>query len=252
MMFLSESIAKLSFLFGPGYFVLNKYQNLYFDDKSKNSLIEAVDSNEPLLIVSNHMTLSDSAILHSFSMNVFGWLGTIQRNFRPIIWNIPAKENLELLRNNYESPVMRLLHRAKIRIVPIERGDQDSSTKTLNEITNLILKGNIFNIFPEAGRTRREEFSKEDITPGAAKIMNDIHKATGKFPRVLFVYARSKEQKGHSDKPACNNIGIVARDICFNELNIQGSNLRKRKILSDLIGENLEILQSIWKEQNIC
>jgi len=250
-MFLGELLVKTSFLTGPAYFVLNKYKNLNFDEKSKQDMIEVVDSKKPLLIVSNHMTLSDSAILHSFSMNIFGWTGTIKRNFRPIFWNIPAKENLEILRNNYESLIIRALQRAKLRIIPIERDNQDSSAKTLLYVTSLILEGNIFNIFPEAGRTRRDEFCKEDVTPGAAKIILDIRKRTGAFPEVLFVYARSKNQIGHSDKPTCQNFGIVARKANFDSIKIQGSDLRQRKILSNLIGDSLEDLQKIWKDQNI-
>ena len=133
-----------------------------------------------------------------------------------------------------------------VRILPIDRNDQDQAQKTLEEGARLILNGAIFNIFPEAGRTRREEFSKEDVTPGAAKIVSDIMNQTGEMPVVLSVYMRSESQIGYSDLPARGKIHIVARKIQFNiPENI--SKIRRRKIISDSIGEALEKMQAIWK-----
>ena len=246
----NDNLTKIIIASGIGYNLLNKYSNsITYDDLSKKHTIDSFDNN-PLLIVSNHMTLVDSSILHSYFLSVFKYYGLIKNNFRPFVWNLPAKENLELLKNSYENNLSRSFFYKFGRIVPIERNDPDSAKKTLDHVVDMMInKNHVFNIFPEAGRTRRDEFDKQDITPGASKIIYDIYKITNKFPNVLCVYLRSEKQKGMSDKPFPGTINIVARKLDMKNFTFNKSDLRNKKQISDLIGNQLDRNQIVWKSQ---
>lgn len=248
-MFNKELLSKLIIGSGIGYSIISKYNdNIFYDNLSKSHTKELFENNKPLLIVCNHMTLIDSVILNSYFSSVFGYFGFIKNNFRPFAWNLPAKENLELLKNNHEGFLTKSFFYEFGRIVPIERDNPESSKKTLEDVVNMMLeKNHVFNIFPEAGRTRREEFSKEDMTPGASKIIYDIYKKTKEIPNVLCVYLRSKSQKGYSDLPQPGKITIVARKLDTSNLSLDKSDLRNKKEISNLIGNQLEKNQIVWK-----
>jgi 1-acyl-sn-glycerol-3-phosphate acyltransferase len=128
-------------------------------------------------------------------------------------------------------------------MIPIDRSNQDSSLKTLEKVSRMIEKGSVFLIFPEAGRTRRNEFSEEDITPGAAKIMLDCQKLSSLFPGLLTLYIRSEKQTGHSDLPINNKIKVFAdysEDFSINE---NESLIRKRKNLMIFMAKKINSLQ---------
>ena len=245
----NEILLKALFLSGIGNKLIKGYsENIFYSDKSSDAVIEAFKSDH-LIVVTNHMTLTDSSVLHSYFGKIFGYLGIIRNAFRPLVWNLPAVENLEILKNSYQNFLAKYLFNKCGRLLPIDRNNPDSSNSTLSKLVELTIKDkHVFNIFPEAGRTREIEFNKNNIMPGAAKVIYDIKKETGKFPRVLCVYLRSENQVGYSDQPAKGKIHIVSRliDIKINE---NESPLRQRKRISDQIGLKLEELQEIWKCQ---
>lgn len=245
----NEILLKALFLSGIGGKLIKAYnKNIFYSDKSSNAVVEAFKSDH-LVVLTNHMTLTDSSILHSYFGKIFGYLGIVKNSFRPLVWNLPAVENLELLKNSNKNFLVRYLFDNCGRLLPIDRSNPDSSSATLAKLVEFTVKSkHVFNIFPEAGRTREVEFNKGNITPGAAKVIYDIKKETGKFPCVLCVYLRSENQIGHSDQPAKGKIHIVSRllDIKINE---KESPLRQRKRISDQIGIKMEELQEIWKSQ---
>jgi hypothetical protein len=114
----------------------------------------------------------------------------------------------------------------------------------------MISNGSIFLIFPEAGRTRRNEFSEEDMTPGAAKILLDCEKDCGKLPGLLTIYVRAEDQVGHSNLPSSNKIKIYAE---YNEdfqITKEQSALRKRKNITVFIGKSISRLQEKFHKMN--
>jgi hypothetical protein len=244
-----EFLSKIIIASGVGYSILSKYNdNIFYDNLSEQHTKELFENKKPLLLACNHMTLIDSVILNSYLSSVFGYYGLIKNDFRPFVWNLPAKENLELLKNNHDGWLAKSFFYEFGRIVPIERDNPESSKKTLEQVVDMMLNDNhVFNIFPEAGRTRREEFSKEDMTPGASKIIYDVYKKIKEVPNVLCVYLRSKSQKGYSDLPQPGKITIVARKLDVSNLILDKSDLRNKKEISNLIGNQLEKNQIVWK-----
>jgi hypothetical protein len=245
----NEILLKALFLSGIGNKLISGYKsNIFYSDKSSDAVIEAFKSDH-LVVLTNHMTLTDSSILHNYFGKIFGYLGIIRNSFRPLVWNLPAVENLDILKESNKNFLVRYLFNTCGRLLPIDRVDPDSSNSTFSKLVELTIKNkHVFNIFPEAGRTREIEFSKSNIMPGAAKAIYDIKKETGKFPCVLCVYLRSENQIGHSDQPAKGKIHIVSR-ILNVKINDNESPLRQRKRISDQIGLKFEELQEIWKSQ---
>lgn len=235
----------LKFFFIIGYYTKSlkngKEYEFIYSEETKQNIINAF-KNKKLLIISNHMTLIDSVLVQLFIIKIFGWRKIILNNFKQLCWNLPAVENLDLLRKNNTS-ANSFLYKNVGRMIPIDRLNQDSSLKTLEKVCTMTEKGSVFLIFPEAGRTRRNEFSEEDITPGAAKIMLDCQKMSGSFPGLLTIYVRSENQVGHSDLPKNNRIKIFA-DYSENfSIDENQSLIRKRKNLMIIMGKKINSLQ---------
>lgn len=245
----NEILLKALFLSGIGNRLIKTYnKDIFHSDKSSTAVKDAFASDH-LIILTNHMTLTDSAILHSYFGKIFGYLGIIRHAFRPLVWNLPAVENLETLKNSNRNFLVRYLFNNCGRLLPIDRSNPDAANSTFSKLVEMTINSKqVFNIFPEAGRTREIEFNKVNIMPGAAKAIYDVKKETGKLPCVLCVYLRSENQVGFSDQPAKGKIHIVSRvlDIKIDE---KKSPLRQRKMISDQIGLKLEELQEIWKSQ---
>jgi hypothetical protein len=250
MKIIYDFIFKILFL--TGYFkrVLKTDKNYEFiyDDITKQNILNALKNNN-LLIASNHMTLIDSSLIQLCILEIVGGtLGVLKNNFRPLLWNLPAVENIKLLKSQPGSK-SKLFYKY-FRVLPINRNDADESAKTLKEASNLISKGNIFVIFPEAGRTRRDQFNEDDMTPGAAKILLDCEKECGKLPGLLTIYIRAEDQVGHSNLPSSNKIKIYAE---YNEdfqITKEQSALRKRKNITIFIGKSISRLQEKFHKMN--
>jgi 1-acyl-sn-glycerol-3-phosphate acyltransferase len=227
----------------------NNKNYIFISDKESIENIKVAFKNKNLLIVSNHMTLLDSVLIQLFLFEIFGWLSVIKNNFRQIVWNLPAIENLDLLRSNTTN-VSKFIYLKIGRMIPIDRSNQDSSMKTLEKVSNLICKKNVFLIFPEASRTRREQFSEEDVTPGAAKVMLDCEKNSGILPGLLTIYIRAENQFGHSNLPMSDKIKIYADFSDSFPISSDQSQIRKRKNLTIFIGNKIKILQEKYVNSN--
>lgn len=231
------------FLFFTGFLKCKKFKNYKFiyDDKTKQIVLNAL-KNDKLLIISNHMTLIDSHLIQNFILEIIGGtLGVLNNNFRPLIWNLPAIENINLLKSLFDFKT-RIFHFC-IRNLYINRNNTDESSKTLKQVANMTSNGSIFLIFPEAGRTRKDEFDENDMTPGAAKVLLDCEKDSGKLPGLLTIYCRAKDQIGHSNLPTTFNIKVFAE---YNEsfpISKEQSPLRKRKNLTVFMGKSIKKLQ---------
>jgi 1-acyl-sn-glycerol-3-phosphate acyltransferase len=245
-----DVILKVLFVIGFYKKKLKNNKNYVFisDEDSKKNIINAFKKDK-LLIVSNHMTLVDSVLIQLFIFDLFGWFGVIKNNFRQILWNLPAIENLDLLKQHSAS-VNMFMYSKFGRLIPIDRSNQDSSMNTLSKVSNLINKQNVFLIFPEAGRTRRDQFSEEDVTPGAAKVMIDCEKISGNLPGLLTIYVRAENQIGHSNLPISNKIKIYADFSDSFPITNDQSQIRKRKNLSIFIGNKIKILQEKYVNSN--
>jgi hypothetical protein len=245
-----DVILKILFVIGFYKKKLKNNKNYIFisDEESKINIKNAF-KNKNLLIVSNHMTLIDSILIQLFIFELFGWFGVIKNNFRQILWNLPAIENLDLLKQ-HSANVNMFIYSKFGRLLPIDRSNQDSSMKTLEKVSSLINKENVFLIFPEAGRTRRNEFSEEDMTPGAAKVMLDCQKNSGNLPGLLTIYVRAENQVGHSNLPMNDKIKIYADFSDSFPITNDQSQIRKRKNLTIFIGNKIKMLQEKYVNSN--
>lgn len=238
---LYDLIYKFVFLTGLLKQKIYKNYKFIYDDKTKQIVLNAL-KNDKLLIISNHMTLIDSNLIQLFILEIIGGtLGVLNNNFRPLIWNLPAIENINLLKSlvGFKTKLFFFC----FRNLYINRNNTDESAKTLKHVANMIAKGSIFNIFPEAGRTRKEEFDENDMTPGVAKVLLDCEKDSGKLPGLLTIYIRAKDQIGHSNLPMSFNIKVFAE---YNEnfpISQEQSSLRKRKNLTVFMGKSIKKLQ---------
>jgi len=228
----------------------NNKNYIFISDKESIENIKTAFKNKNLLIVSNHMTLMDSVLIQLFLFEIFGWLSVIKNNFRQIVWNLPAIENLNLLKEHQSSNLSMFMYSKFARLLPIDRSNPESSTKTLEKVSKLINKENVFLIFPEAGRTRREQFSEEDVTPGAAKVMLDCEKNSGILPGLLTIYVRAENQFGHSNLPMSDKIKIYADFSDSFPISNDQSQIRKRKNLTIFIGNKIKMLQEKYVNSN--
>jgi hypothetical protein len=153
--------------------------------RAYRALVEQSDA--PLLICANHLTLIDSAMISWALAKPSFYL----RNFSALPWNVPDRQN-------FASTWPRRALAYVYKCVPVARGgDRTGIAETLARFAHLLRSGEVGLIFPEGGRSRSGRVEVERAAYGVGRIVKDVPHC-----RVLCCYLRGERQQGYTDLPA--------------------------------------------------
>lgn len=144
-------------------------------------------SDGPILICANHLTLVDSFLIAWALGDMAYWL----RNPDELPWNTPERTNFG---RNFVSRGLIFI----AKCIPITRGGaREGVGDVLERVKYLMSRGETALLFPEAGRSRSGRVEESAAAWGVGRIV-------GAFPhcRVLCVYARGRRQETWGDFPA--------------------------------------------------
>jgi len=144
------------------------------------------ESDSPLLVCANHLTMLDSFVI--------GWsLGSgsfFLRDFGALPWNTP--ERVLFASQAWKRALVWLF-----KCVPVRRGsDRAEVARTLEKIRFLMLRGEVALIFPEGGRSRTGRVQANAAAYGVGRLLRSLPNC-----RVLCVYLRGRGQETWSNFP---------------------------------------------------
>jgi hypothetical protein len=137
------------------------------------------ESDEPILICANHLTMVDSAVV-AWALGGSWWY---LFNYRWMPWNLPEYRN-------YAGKWFNRVGVWILKCIPIRRGGRrEEVSATLKRIQYLLSRGETAIIFAEGGRSRTGRVQVESIAHGMGRIVNSVRKC-----RALCVYLRGERQ----------------------------------------------------------
>jgi 1-acyl-sn-glycerol-3-phosphate acyltransferase len=143
-------------------------------------------SDAPLLICANHLTMIDSAII-AWALGSPGWY---LLNYSAIPWNLPERRNFAY------SPVSEILSYL-MKCLPVTRGGERTAVAdVLNRFVYLLSQGEVGMIFPEGGRSRSGRVEVDTAAPGVGRVVTALPGC-----RVLCVYLRGERQETFGTAP---------------------------------------------------
>jgi len=166
-----------------------------------------LEDRRPLLIVANHLTMVDSAVI--------GWalgsgFGHVLRP-RGLPWNVPLARRVE------SSWIWRALAYA-MKCVPVPRGgDRREVADVLEKLAHLLRAGEAVLMFPEGGRSRTGRVDTETTADGVGRLLKEVDSC-----RVLCVYARGDAQATWSNLPARGDTFTVALRVVEPKTGLRG------------------------------
>lgn len=179
------------------------------------------ETNGPLLICANHLTLVDSFIV-AWGLAPW-WRLVFQSDWLP--WNTPEQTNFAV------GPASRMLtYLAKC--IPVTRGgDRRSVAGVLSRLAYLLSRGDLALLFPEGGRSRTGRVDASSGAWGVGRIVGSLPSC-----RVLCVYLRGKLQDSWSDYPARGEHFHMAMCSFEPKSDYRGAR-RSRDIAQQIIGQ---------------
>ena len=144
------------------------------------------ETDAPILICPNHLTMADSAIA-TWALGGPWWL---LRNYRWVPWNVPELSNFAGVGLDRAAAWM-------VKCIPIVRGGpREHLSHALGKIEYVVSRGEPALIFAEGARSRTGRIQLESIAHGVGRIVNAIPDC-----RVLCVYLRGDRQETWSTIP---------------------------------------------------
>ncbi len=148
--------------------------------------LQAMNRSRPILLCSNHLTLIDSLLICCF---LNPWYRYVVES-RSLPWSVPEADNFK--RN-------RLIHALCYigKSIFVQRlGTNESKSATMEQLREVLLKGEIISIFPEGGRSRTGQIELENCAYGVGNLVLEIPEC-----RVICVYLRGRRQNTYSNFP---------------------------------------------------
>jgi len=144
-------------------------------------------TDAPMLVCANHLTLVDSFIIAWALGSGFYWL----RHPDELPWNTPESTNFG---RTWVSRLLIFL----AKCIPITRGGaREEVGDVLERVKYLLGQGETALLFPEAGRSRSGRVEESAAAWGVGRIVGAVPGC-----RVLCVYMRGREQETWGDYPA--------------------------------------------------
>jgi hypothetical protein len=144
------------------------------------------ESDSPLLVCANHLTMFDSFVIGWAIGSGPGYL----RDFGALPWNTPEETHFA---NTWWKRALAYLYKC----VPVKRGsDRAEVARVLEKVRFLLARGEAVLVFPEGGRSRSGRVEVESAAYGVGRLVTGLPGC-----RVLCVYLRGEGQEGYTDLP---------------------------------------------------
>jgi 1-acyl-sn-glycerol-3-phosphate acyltransferase len=144
-------------------------------------------SDGPVLICANHLTMVDSAIL-AWALGGSWWYVF---HYRRMPWNLPEQ-------NNFASTWISQFAAWVTKCLPVVRdGPRQQVSRVIKRVQYLLSRGDTALIFTEGGRSRTGRVQVDAATHGTGRIMSAVEDC-----RTLCVYLRGDRQRTWSNVPA--------------------------------------------------
>ncbi len=148
-------------------------------------------SDAPLLICANHLTLVDSFLIAWALGSGWYWL----RHPDELPWNTPES-------TNFGRTLVSRLAIFMLKCIPITRGGaREDVAGVLDRVRYLLRRGETALVFPEAGRSRSGRVEAGRAAWGVGRIVGAVPGC-----RVLCVYQRGRLQETWGDLPARGDV----------------------------------------------
>jgi 1-acyl-sn-glycerol-3-phosphate acyltransferase len=184
------------------------------------------NTDAPILICPNHLTMSDSAIV-TWALGGSWWN---LFHYRWVPWNVPEYHNFA---GNFFSRVAAWV----TKCIPIIRGGpREHVSAVLKKIEHLVSRGETAIIFPEGGRSRTGRIQVESLAHGTGRIVNAIPGC-----HVLCVYLRGDQQESWSTMPARGDSFYLDFELFRPESEANG--MRRSRDFAHQIGDHLVRLE---------
>ena len=182
------------------------------------------ESDHPLLICPNHLTMMDSAVV-AWALGGSWWY---LFHYSRMPWNLPEY-------NNYSSQLPTRLGAWLIKCIPVIRGgSREDVSRVIKRVQHLLSRGETALIFPEAGRSRSGRVEADAAAHAGGRILTSVPGC-----QSLCVYLRGDRQQTWSTVPARGDSFYI--DFEVGELHSDHSGMRRsrdfsRQIVDRLVG----------------
>ena len=180
------------------------------------------ETDEPILICANHLTMVDSVVM-AWALGGSWWY---LFNYRWMPWNLPEYTNF----------AFSWFHRAGVWIlkcIPVRRGGRrEEISATLKRVQYLLLRGETAIIFAEGRRSRIGRIQLDSVAHGMGRIVNSVRRCS-----ALCVYLRGDQQLTYSTVPARGDSFYVDFELFRPESDHSG--MRRSRDFAQQIAERL-------------
>ena len=178
-------------------------------------------SDAPLLLCANHLTLVDSFLI-AWALGSGGYWLTHPDE---LPWNTPE-------RTNFGRTWMARLAIFVAKCIPITRGGaREDVGEVLERVRYLLGRGETALLFPEAGRSRSGRVEDASAAWGVGRIVGSVPGC-----RVLCIYMRGREQETWGDYPAKGDVMDVSLACIEPKSDARGVR-RSRDIAQQVVGQ---------------
>lgn len=191
------------------------------------------EDRRPLLVVANHLTMVDSALI---AWGLGSAAGHVVR-YRGLPWNVPEQSRVE------SAWLWRVLAYL-VKCLPIPRGgDRRVVAQVLEHLGRLMRSGEVVLMFPEGGRSRTGRVDTESVAQGVGRLIQEVGDC-----RVLCVYLRGDAQASWSDVPARGDTFTLATRLVEPRTALRGLRA-SRDLACQVLGHLAEMEQAYWAER---
>lgn len=181
------------------------------------------ESEGPVLICANHLTMVDSALV-AWALGGTWWSVF---NFRWVPWNLPEV-------TNFADSALAQVAIWLTKCIPIRRGGRrEEVSNVLRRVEHLLSHGETALIFAEGGRSRTGRVEPDQVAHGMGRIASSVAGC-----RALCVYLRGDRQQSWSMLPVVGDSFYVDIDI-FEPSSSERSGIRRSRDFARQIGERL-------------
>lgn len=188
------------------------------------------ESDRPLLICANHLTMVDSFIA-SWALASGGWY---IMHFSKLPWHVPERRNFAA--TWYIHLLIYLL-----KCVPIIRGgNRHEVSEVLSRLEYLLEIGETVFLFPEGTRSRTGRLQTDSIAHGVGRIIDKVPTS-----RTLCLYMRGDHQETWGEKPITGETFYVDLSIIEPKSQLRGVR-RSQDLAQQVVAHLMEMEQKYF------
>ena len=180
------------------------------------------ETDRPLLICPNHLTMMDSAVI-AWALGGSWWY---LFHYSRIPWNLPEY-------NNYASQWPTRVGAWLTKCIPVIRGGRrEDISRVIKRVQHLLSRGETALIFPEARRSRSGRVEPDAVAHAVGRILTSVPGC-----RPLCVYLRGDRQETWSTVPARGDSFYIDFELIEPHSNHRG--MRRSRDFSQQIVDRL-------------